>query len=363
MAEEGTGAPANGLIRRLATIMAADVAGFSRMMAEDEEATLLSLRAQVRVFEALVPAHRGRIFNTAGDAVLAEFDSAVEAVRCATEVQAALQTLNMTIAAPSRMMFRIGINLGDVLVEGSDLLGDGVNVAARLQTAADPGGICISGSVYDQISNKLSLSFQPLGETSFKNIPRPIRAFRVAEKDSTPPPASQPRTRRGFRLAVLAIGVISLGGFAVVLFGLPKEGDFGLFLASSHSMAPARQGAGIASTSPSSSNGTASIDGSYAGPICYGPINDVAGICYRAKLVVEGNRVSGSWPGREPGTTVTFSGLTSSTGDLKADIRTDGADGKRVSTITLEGRVQNGRIDATGTFGNGRIASINLRLQ
>src|SRR5215475_11356290 len=178
MAESDTAA--DGLERKLATILSADVAAYSRLMAEDEERTLQTFRAHKEVFEKLVQLHRGRVFNTAGDAILAEFGSAVEAVRCATEIQAALRTRNDQLPENRQVKFRIGVNLGDVMVQGQDLLGDGVNVAARLQTAAEPGGICISGSVFDQIRNKLSLSFKSLGERSFKNIPQPVRTFSIA---------------------------------------------------------------------------------------------------------------------------------------------------------------------------------------
>jgi class 3 adenylate cyclase len=172
------------LERKLATILSADVAEYSRLMAEDEEQTLRTFRAHSQIFESLVALHRGRIFNTAGDAILAEFTSAVEAVRCATEIQAALRTRNDQLPPARQVRFRIGVNLGDVMVQNLDLLGDGVNVAARLQGAAEPGGICISGSVYDQIRNKLSLTFASLGERSFKNIPQPVRTFSITGTDS-----------------------------------------------------------------------------------------------------------------------------------------------------------------------------------
>src|SRR3984893_15868499 len=174
---------ADFLERKLATILSADVAEFSRLMGEDEEQTLRTFRGHKQVFESLVTMHRGRIFNTAGDAILAEFGSAVEAVRCATDIQAALRTRNDQLQPSRQVRFRIGINLGDVMVQGRDLLGDGVNVAARLQTAAEPGGICISGSVHDQIRNKLSLSFQSLGERNFKNIQQPVRTFAISESE------------------------------------------------------------------------------------------------------------------------------------------------------------------------------------
>ena len=132
------------LERRLATILCADVAGYSQLMAANEERTVAVFRGHREIFESLVRMHHGRIFNTAGDALLAEFNSAVEAVRCATEIQSALATRNEKLAPDERMQFRIGLNLGDVIVQqGGDLLGDGVNVAARIQTSTEPGGIRI----------------------------------------------------------------------------------------------------------------------------------------------------------------------------------------------------------------------------
>jgi class 3 adenylate cyclase len=177
------------LERRLATILCADVAGYSQMMGANEERTVRVFRGHREIFESLVRTHRGRIFNTAGDALLAEFNSAVEAVRCATEIQAALRTRNEHLAAEERMQFRIGINLGDVIIQGGDLLGDGVNVAARIQTATEPGGICISGSVHDQIQNKLSLDFRLLGEQTYKNIAKPVRTYTINEGGVVTTPA------------------------------------------------------------------------------------------------------------------------------------------------------------------------------
>src|SRR5271155_1924438 len=183
MPEEPIDPSAQSLERKLATILSADVAEFSRLMGEDEEDTMRTFRGHKQVFESLVVMHRGRIFNTAGDAILAEFNSAVEAVRCATDIQAALRTRNDKLPPTRQVRFRIGINLGDVMVQGVDLMGDGVNVAARLQTAAEPGGICISGSVHDQIRNKLSLSFLSVGDRTYKNIPQPVRTFSVSESE------------------------------------------------------------------------------------------------------------------------------------------------------------------------------------
>jgi class 3 adenylate cyclase len=210
--------PADGLERKLATILSADVAAYSRLMAEDEEHTLRTFRRHREVFEKLVELHRGRVFNTAGDAILAEFGSAVEAVRCATEIQAALRTRNDQLPEDRQVRFRIGVNLGDVMVQGGDLLGDGVNIAARLQGAAEPGGICISGSVYDQVRNKLSLSFVPLGSVRYKNIPQAVSTFAITQAEGLGglPSAENRRQgkRRGFPVwyAVTVLLLLLAGG-------------------------------------------------------------------------------------------------------------------------------------------------------
>jgi class 3 adenylate cyclase len=199
-----------GLERRLATIMMADVFGYSRMMGENEERTVATLRGHREIFDELLKLHRGRVFNTAGDAILAEFPSAVEAVRCATELQAALRTRNDHLPPDQRMLFRIGINLGDVIVQGGDLLGDGVNVAARIQTVAEPGGICISGSVYDQIQNKLSLQFRQLREQNFKNISQPIRTFSITDSDAATPALPRMRSVTKPQMAAGALAIVTL---------------------------------------------------------------------------------------------------------------------------------------------------------
>ena len=208
------GAPLS-LERRLATILCADVAGYSHMMDVNEERTVRVFRGHREIFESLVKLHRGRIFNTAGDALLAEFNSAVEAVRCATEIQEALRTRNEHLTPEERMLFRVGINLGDVIVQGDDLLGDGVNIAARIQTSTQPGGICISGSVYDQIQNKLSLAFKPLGEQMYKNIAKPVRTYTINEGAVVTTPASRQSLKRGVAIAVavLVIGGVGYWGY------------------------------------------------------------------------------------------------------------------------------------------------------
>lgn len=222
---DGPGKPAvNGpdsssssaLERKLVTILSADVAEYSRLMQEDEEHTLRIFRDHSQTFRALVDLYHGRIFNTAGDAILAEFTSPVEAVRCATEIQAALRTRNDQLPLTRQVRFRIGVNLGDVMVQNSDLLGDGVNVAARLQGAAAPGGICISGSVYDQIRNKLTLGFESLGERRYKNISQPVRTFSIAgaAEDAELPDAKNAPRRAGAptKFAIAALSVLLLAG-------------------------------------------------------------------------------------------------------------------------------------------------------
>ncbi|MEE8351374.1 MAG: adenylate/guanylate cyclase domain-containing protein [Rhodospirillales bacterium] len=167
------------ITRKLTTILAADVVGYSNMMATDEESTLRTLRTYRRIFNDLIDKHHGRVFNTAGDAIFAEFDSAVEGVRCAISVQEELKARNNELPGDRKMNFRIGINIGDVMIEGNDLFGDGVNVAARLEGVADPGGVCISSSAFEQVKSKLSIGFKDMGPQEVKNIPHPVGAFQV----------------------------------------------------------------------------------------------------------------------------------------------------------------------------------------
>ncbi len=176
--------------RRLAAILAADVVGYSRLMDVDEETTLRTLRAYRRIIDGLVTSHSGRVFGTAGDSIIAEFTSPVEAVRCAVEIQQDLEKNNADLPKDRLMRFRIGVNLGDVMVDGDDLLGDGVNVASRLEGLADAGGICISGTVYDQVSGKISQAFEFMGEQTLKNIEGPVRAYRIfADRGKSEKPA------------------------------------------------------------------------------------------------------------------------------------------------------------------------------
>lgn len=180
----------------MAAIVAADVAGYSRLMGLDEVGTARTLREHRVVTDALVAKHGGRLVKSTGDGVLLEFPSVVDAVECAVAVQAVMAQRNEMAPADRRMLFRIGINLGDILIEGADILGDGVNIAARLEGIAEPGSICISSSAYDQVRGKVPFEFIDLGEQTLKNIARPVRAYAVGSGPGnhriTPPLSSAP---------------------------------------------------------------------------------------------------------------------------------------------------------------------------
>ena len=166
--------------RRLAAILAADVAGYSRLMGEDEEGTLARLKAIRReLADPKVKEHHGRIVKTTGDGLLLEFASVVDAVRCAVEVQREMAERNADVPPDRRLELRMGINLGDIIKDGRDIFGDGVNVAARLEALAEPGGICVSRVVRDQVRDKLDFAFEDMGEQQVKNIARPVRVHRV----------------------------------------------------------------------------------------------------------------------------------------------------------------------------------------
>jgi adenylate cyclase len=167
--------------RRLAAILAADVAGYSRLIGADEGGTLQALKAiRGELIDPTIAAHNGRLVKTTGDGLLVEFSSVVDALRCATEVQAGMTERNSTTPADKRIEFRIGINMGDIVVEDGDIFGDGVNVAARLEAQAEPGRICVSARVQEDAVGKLDLAFEDMGEQALKNIARPVRAYRVA---------------------------------------------------------------------------------------------------------------------------------------------------------------------------------------
>ena len=165
--------------RKLAAILSADVKGYSRLMGENEVATVRTLTAYREVMATLIRERRGRVVDASGDNLLAEFASVVDAVECAAEIQRELKSRNAQLPVPRRLEFRIGINLGDVIVDGERIYGDGVNIAARVEGLAEAGGISIYGTVYDQVKNKLARAYEPLGEHVVKNILEPVRVYRV----------------------------------------------------------------------------------------------------------------------------------------------------------------------------------------
>ncbi len=405
----------SSLVRKLATILSADVAEFSRLMGEDEEQTLKTFRGHKQVFESLVAGRRGRIFNTAGDAILAEFASAVEAVRCATDIQAALRTRNDQLPPNRQVRFRIGINLGDVMLHGQDLLGDGVNVAARLQTAAEPGGICISGSVHDQISNKLSLSFQSLGEMNFKNIQVPVRTFSITHaKGHGDLPSPKPRGVGSRSAKWIAAGLLLLlallagGSYWTYTVRERSKAEHARVIATAAqpvqappAIAPAgqapqpsapkaqaaqappaskpaaktaeaprrpnphgdSQGSASAAAAATSAVSSGQYDGVYSGPICYGKTQDLPERCYPAKGAISGGKIDGHWTmGSEKKVIVLLARDVARSGDVKIQIEIrNEADGSRQATINLNGTLRDGLIDASGSFLKGRPATLNWR--
>ncbi|SHK75875.1 adenylate cyclase [Bradyrhizobium lablabi] len=236
--------------RKIAAIFAADIAGYSRLVAEDEEETLRRLASYRLVTDDFIAKSGGRIFNTAGDAVLAEFPSAVEAVRCAIDIQESLRTRNMAYPPSRQMCFRIGITIGDVVERDGDLLGDGVNIAARLEGLAEVGGICVSRAVHEQVANKLSVQFADIGEQEVKNIPTPVHAYMVAmrredgtyappqvKKKAPPPPThATPSWMWPLVVAVVCLAAIGVGGFLyftkLELPGAPKDSSLANNIAS-----------------------------------------------------------------------------------------------------------------------------------
>src|SRR6516164_8826591 len=190
--------------RKLAAILHADVAGFSRLMGEDETGTHQALGELRGAVDPLIAAHGGRIVGTAGDSLLADFSSVVDALKCAVEMQRASRAINDPLPPERRLELRIGVNLGDVIVDGDDIFGDGVNIAARLEALAQPGTVCISQTVYDQVRNKLDLDYRPLGGHRVKNIAEPVRAYSVGA------PATAPRIRKGRPLLIAGAGATAL---------------------------------------------------------------------------------------------------------------------------------------------------------
>jgi class 3 adenylate cyclase/TolB-like protein/Flp pilus assembly protein TadD len=215
--------------RRLTAILAADVAGYSRLMGADEEGTLARLKAHRReVVDPKIAEHRGRIVKTTGDGVLAEFASVVDAVRCAVEIQREMVKRDADVPSDRRIEFRIGINVGDIIIDESDIFGDGVNIAARLEALAEPGGICVSRMVRDQVRDKFDLALEDMGDQQVKNIARPVRAYRVVSNATgrvaaTAAPGRRGRARR-WKIAAGIAAVLVLAAGAAAFWRLhPSE--------------------------------------------------------------------------------------------------------------------------------------------
>ena len=211
--------------RKLTAILSADVKGYSRLMGEDEVGTIRTLNAYKEVMATFIQHHHGRVVDAPGDNLLAEFASVVDAVQCAVEIQKELKTRNAELPENRRMEFRIGVNLGDVVEDGQQILGDGVNIAARLESLSEPGGICISGTAFDQVRNKLELGYDYLGEQTVKNIILPIRVYKVLMESEAAGKVIgekkiEPRRWQGPVLALMAILILIAAGVVVWQFGL-----------------------------------------------------------------------------------------------------------------------------------------------
>jgi adenylate cyclase len=213
-----------GMRRKLAAILSADVAEYSRLMEEDEEATIRTVTAYREVIATLVRQHHGRVVDSPGDNLLAEFASVVDAVQCAVAIQRELHARNTVLPLRRRMQFRLGINLGDVIAEGEQIYGNGVNIAARLENLAEAGGICISGTVYDQIATRLALGYKFLGERVVKNITRPVRVYRVETESGSPGLKVRLRNRLRAgpwpRMAFVLVGLLLILGGGVASWQL-----------------------------------------------------------------------------------------------------------------------------------------------
>src|SRR5208337_3995623 len=214
-----------GFKRKLAAILSTDAVGYSRLMGEDEAATVRTLETYKRVIADLIQQHRGRVVDAPGDNILAEFASVVDAVQGAVAVQKEIQARNLELPETRRMQFRIGINLGDVIEEEERLYGDGVNIAARLESLAEPGGICVSKTAFDHIETKLPLGYEYLGEQTVKNIAKPVPAYKVLmEPRVTVKAKVQPKEgtrRRPLIIALVAVLLMAAGATVFYRFGFP----------------------------------------------------------------------------------------------------------------------------------------------
>jgi len=209
--------------RKLAAILSADVVGYSRLMQDDDAATVTTLREYRSAIGRVIDRHKGRVVNAPGDNILAEFPSAVESVQCACEIQQVLKGRNLELAPERRMEFRIGVNLGDVIEEeDGTIYGDGVNIAARMEALADAGGICIASSIYDAVEGKLDFGFDFLGEQQVKNIAKPVQVYRVrAERSAAATSAKSGGVKAGL-IAAAAVVVIVVAGEIKIAAGRQK---------------------------------------------------------------------------------------------------------------------------------------------
>jgi class 3 adenylate cyclase/tetratricopeptide (TPR) repeat protein len=252
--------------RKITVIMAADVVGFSRLVAEDEEETLRRLASYRDVFSDFITRAGGRIFNTAGDSILAEFQSAVDAVRCAVDVQESIRTRNLAYRESRHMNFRIGITIGDVVERDGDLLGDGVNIAARLESVSPPGGVCISRSVHEAVANKVTVKFSDMGHRQLKNIPEPVHAYAIGAVPDAKPgwhfPSLGSALPQSWRLRGASIAqsragwaaaaAIVIGASAMLYFAVGPSRDDGAHLSREEnaSAAPAEEKSAAAPKAP-----------------------------------------------------------------------------------------------------------------
>jgi class 3 adenylate cyclase len=348
------------LKRNLYAILAADVAGYSRIMGENEEEAFRILKAHRAITDSIIELHAGRVFNTAGDSVLAAFESPVEAVRAAIEIQDAIKTRNLALPENRRLTFRIGINLGDVIVKDNDLLGDAVNVAARLESQAAPGGLCISGTVYDQIVGKLDLRFETAGELSLKNIQRPVRAYMFGGGTAPPIPAlaasvPQPAAKRSSFALLAGIGAAGVLVLAGIVYSFLRENP----QTTASVAAPASVAASTAPTAVPRSR----FDGVWSGSWCPRAFTDREAFCVARVLRVTNGQIemeSGK-PG-VPGYTK-LSGAIAADGTLEMSGNGVGGQGGSKGlpfSVDLRGRIDGEIMTTSGKFQNGREIEFNL---